>query len=157
MNFHPPQSHIHIIGRALLSQGESYYICRSKEAGHLYLPGGHVEDGELAEEALLRELQEETGQNDFKLESFIGTCENIFSERGEGQLFQHEINFVFSVSIPEGKELVSSEPHIEYIKINKSDLENQPIQPTLLVQALLTWLGDGKSFFKSHKESLKRL
>ena len=43
------------------------------------LPGGHIEDFETAEQAVVREVKEETNL-DFALERFVGWFEEIFPE-----------------------------------------------------------------------------
>jgi 8-oxo-dGTP pyrophosphatase MutT (NUDIX family) len=57
-------------GRALLTQAGAYALIRDEEDrvllvraanGRFYLPGGRIEPGETAEEALARELVEECG------------------------------------------------------------------------------------------------
>ncbi len=58
MKFQEPKSHIHLIARGLLLRGDSIILCRVKGAELFFLPGGHIEDGESAKVALLRELCE---------------------------------------------------------------------------------------------------
>jgi mutator protein MutT len=51
-----------IVGALLLNeQGEVFVARFSKVAGQYAIPGGHVEYGETIAEALVRELEEETG------------------------------------------------------------------------------------------------
>src|SRR3989344_6097678 len=60
MKFEQSKSNIHIISRGLIAQGGDIVLCKTKGAGWFFLPGGHIEEGESARSALLRELEEET-------------------------------------------------------------------------------------------------
>ena len=79
-------------------RGEEIILCRTKNADYFFLPGGHIEDGESTMTALLRELNEETGVSNFKATSFVGVCENVFSQ--EEGISQHETNIVIKVDVP---------------------------------------------------------
>ena len=46
---------------------------------HYFLPGGHVEVGESAENALIRELREELGVN-CSIKQFLGVIERKLSD-----------------------------------------------------------------------------
>lgn len=48
--------------------GEKWVFCKHKERDTYEVPGGHREAGETIEEAANRELKEETGAVDFKIE-----------------------------------------------------------------------------------------
>jgi len=50
-------------------------LIRSPKRGWEY-PGGMVEAGETLQEALIREIKEETGVN-VRITGFIGLCKNI--------------------------------------------------------------------------------
>lgn len=144
--FQGPKSSIHPIARGFLVCGEEIILCRVKDAKWFFLPGGHIKDGESAEKALLRELNEETGNSNYTIKSFIGVCENIFSSKEN--VLQHEINIIFEVSVPSDLKVNTKEDHIEFIKITRSDLKDCKILPAALKDGLIEWLKDGKSFFK---------
>lgn len=139
-------NHIHVIARGLLVQGEHLILCRVKDAKWMFLPGGHVEDGESAKVALLRELNEEMGIMNGEVVDFLGVCENVFNL--EEDVLQHEINIVFKVSIPQNTELSNKEDHIEFVKIETKDLANQKFLPESLKSSLVSWLQNGEKFFK---------
>ena len=61
--------------------------------GKLGFPGGHQEDNETKLAGTWRELEEETGIDNFQIASPIGICENIFSLDKETS--QHEINIIY--------------------------------------------------------------
>ncbi len=146
MKFQGPKSSIHLIARGLLLHGDNVILCRAKDAEWFFLPGGHIEDGESAKVALLRELREEIGEGKYNITSFVGACENIFPlEEGA---FQHEINIVFAIDVPKGIELKTKEAHIEFISVPKNDLKNYKILPVPLKDGIIEWICSSNSFFK---------
>lgn len=144
MRFQEPKSHIHLIARGLLVHGQDIILCRVKDAKWFFLPGGHIEDGESAKVTLLRELREEVGNNDYKVTSFVGVCENIFPLE-EGAL-QHEINIIFRVEVPHEIKIDTKEDHIEFVSIAKRNLKDCKILPVTLKDGLLEWLENEKPF-----------
>lgn len=144
--FQGPKSRIHSIVRGLVMCGEEIILCRIKNTAWFFLPGGHIEDGESARTALLRELHEEIGNNNYKINSIIGVCENIFSL--EEDVLQHEINIIFKVVIPHELKVNTKEDHIEFVSIAKNNLKDYKILPTTLKDGLIEWLGNEKPFFK---------
>lgn len=146
MQFQGPKSHIHLIARGLLFQEDNVILCRVKNAEWFFLPGGHIEDGESAKVALLRELREEIGDGNYNSASFIGVCENIFSL--EKNVFQHEMNIVFVIDVPKSVELKTKEDHIEFISVSKNDLKTYKILPISLKAGVIEWLHSSNPFFK---------
>jgi ADP-ribose pyrophosphatase YjhB (NUDIX family) len=139
-------SSIHTISRGLLVQGDKIILCKVKGKNWYFLPGGHIEDGESLKDSLVRELNEEIGQGDYKIDSFLGICENIFS-LDENNL-QHEINVVFKVIVPDTLTISTKEDHLDFILIEKNDIKNHEILPKTLKDGLLEWLENGNIFFK---------
>ena len=146
IRFQGPKSHIHLLARGLLVHGEEIILCRVKDAKWFFLPGGHIEDGESARAALLRELQEEIGNSDYKITSFVGVCENIFSL--EEDVLQHEINIIFEVKVPHEIKIDTKEAHIEFVSVAKKNLKDYKILPATLKDGLLDWVENEKPFLK---------
>jgi 8-oxo-dGTP diphosphatase len=144
--FHKPNSDIHFIIRGLVMCGDKIVLCRMKGKDWFFLPGGHVETGEPAQTTLIRELHEEMGDGDYKISSFVGICENIFSV--DENLLQHEINIVFKVDVPDDFGPNSIEGHIEFVTVHKNKLRDYKILPEAIKDGLFEWFRDGKPFIK---------
>ena len=61
-----------------------------------FLPGGHVEIGELADHAMIREMREETGL-EVKIERLVWVVENFFTLDGKRH---QELGFFYLVTPP---------------------------------------------------------
>jgi len=146
MKFQHPESNIHLIARGFLVYGEEIILCKIKNTERFFLPGGHIKDGESARAALLRELHEELGSGDYEISSFIGVCENIFSR--EDGVFQHEINIIFKVDVPQELQISSKEDHIEFVNIAKENFKDYKILPVAIKEGLLEWLDNNSPFLK---------
>lgn len=65
--------------------GKKWVFCKHKERDTYEVPGGHREAGETIEEAANRELKEETGAVDFKIEP---VC--VYSVKGKTRVNKDE-------------------------------------------------------------------
>jgi len=144
--FKPPKSSIHLIVRAFLTNDEEVVLCRVKGKEWFFLPGGHIENGESVKAALVRELCEEIGEDSYKVSSFLGACENIFS-LGEN-ISQQEINLVFKVDLPKNFKTRTKENDIEFVKFEKRELGGLKILHAALKDGLLEWEKSKRTFFK---------
>jgi 8-oxo-dGTP diphosphatase len=136
--------------------GPVVLCCRSVKRAYLYLPGGHVEFGEPATEALRREFDEETG-----LACRVGPCalvaEQVFQQRG---VPRHEYTLVFHVEHLEGEDeglparerppidVPSREAKLGFDWVALTDLASVDLRPRAIRGWLergaydgLTWLG----------------
>lgn len=84
---------IEVIVRGVLRRSGAVLLCRNTRRGYLYLPGGHVEVGEAAAQALAREMREETGWV-AEVGGFLFAAEQIFVQDGRPR---HEINLVLEI------------------------------------------------------------
>jgi len=130
--------------RGIILQQGKILICQMKRGGHYFFPGGHVNLGEKAENALRRELREELGIGLKKL-SFIGTVENIYKDK---KLRHHEVNLVFSVSV-EKPHQNSLEDHISFKFMTLKEFSNKKVLPVVLQKMVLRWFKDKKIFWAS--------
>src|SRR3989344_2730092 len=130
--------------RAIIIDGDRILLCRAKKRDYYFFPGGHVEFGEQAEEALRREIREELGVGSEAIE-FIGAAQNIFEEGGEKH---HEINFVFTVSVDKDQ-MFFGEDHIEFEWKSVDALGQSKVLPEALARKLQQWIKDKKIFWAS--------
>jgi ADP-ribose pyrophosphatase YjhB (NUDIX family) len=76
--------------------GATHVLLIRDPYGNWGLPKGHVEDGESLTDAALREVREETGLSDLRLEREVGTIDWFF--RTEGRLVHKFCTFHLIVS-----------------------------------------------------------
>lgn len=152
---------IETIARGVLVIASSVLLCRDRKGGYAYLPGGHVEPGESASDALARELAEEAGFS----EVGIGVCALVTEQRFmQGQKPRHEINLVFLVehavtrtgesigselarpvspenASPPLPRVESLEDHIEFVWVELAAIPELDLRPA----SIKAWLmgGDG--------------
>jgi len=75
---------IEVLVRAIIQKKGKILICKKigkdyRGKNYYFFPGGHLDFGESAKEALKRELMEELGLK-IKKSSFIGISEHLFVE-----------------------------------------------------------------------------
>jgi ADP-ribose pyrophosphatase YjhB (NUDIX family) len=141
-NYHKTRCDIHVISRAVITQGDKILLCNIKGKKWYFLPGGHIDNGESSRQALLRELEEEVGPNDYKIEEMIGVCETVFDI--DENTKQHEVDLVFSVTVSDNFIDLHKKEHIEFSFHDKKDLESLKVLPEHLKLGILSWVKDGK-------------
>ncbi len=138
--------------RGIIRRRGKVLVCWHKEKKYYFFPGGHVDFGETAETALIRELKEELDITVKKL-SFAGIVENIYIERQnkhkEHRGKHHEINLAFSVLADRVRDK-SLEDHIDFIFLDKKEFQKEKVLPTSLQKNVIKWLKDKKIFRGGH-------
>lgn len=121
-------SSIEFIARALVVHQRQVLLCWSLRGGYAYLPGGHIEFGETAARAVVRELREEvTGS--FRASGLAGVHEHAFPGH-------HEVNLVFHVERRGRAELRSRESHIAFSWHPLSSLKRIDLRPASLASMI---------------------
>ncbi|GAB3665462.1 NUDIX hydrolase [Echinicola sediminis] len=78
------------VGAVIFNLENKILLCRSPKWNNQYvIPGGHIEKGEKMEEALLREVKEETGLDVYELK-LVSIQESVNSEH-----FSEKRHFIF--------------------------------------------------------------
>lgn len=86
MNMYPEPT----VGAIIVNPSNKILLCKSRKWNDKFvIPGGHIERGEKMEDALRREVKEETGLDIYDIE-LISLQESIFSKT-----FQQEKHFIF--------------------------------------------------------------
>ena len=98
MGYDMPDRGIETLARGLAVHRGWVLLCQSTKRAYAYLPGGHIEFGESAAEACVREFDEEMhladGRDGVTLGDHVLSIEQRFIQKGEPR---HEISVVFHV------------------------------------------------------------
>ena len=139
------KNNIHVLSRAIIIDQDHILLCKTLDIpiNFYFLPGGHIEHGESAEAAVIRELLEESGA-ECTIKRFLGCLEHGFEPSHNSICHNHEYNFIFeaeSDSLRVGNTIPQLESHIQlmwvpFVKIGEIDLRPESIK-ALIPQ----WLG----------------
>ena len=136
---------IHVLSRAVILDQDHILLCKTLDIpkAFYFLPGGHIEHGESAQETVLRELYEEAGAQDCIIEKMLGCLEYSFQPGHSSICHNHEYNFIFKVSSPslkKGVPIPRLEDHIELLWFPMGDLTHIDFRPEPLKILLPKWL-----------------
>ena len=126
---------IEVTVRAVMVHRNKILFARARGEDYYFLPGGHVEFGELLEAALERELREEVNAVP-RGPKLLGVVENRFWEKGRKR---HEINFVYRASL-DRYVLKALESHLSFHWVPAQTLKSEKILPIRMKQRLLVWV-----------------
>ena len=120
---------IEVIARGVLIKDGYLLVCRPVGKNYCYLPGGHVEFFETAQEALQREWQEELDCS-CEVGSFLNFFEERFTDSDERK--HHEYTFLYRVncaSLHANEDVKSNQAHIAFEWVPVKDLRKHPLLP----------------------------
>ena len=124
---------------AVISEQSNVLLCRLCDGldhhGKWTLPGGGLNFGETLEEAVVREVQEETGL-EVTVRSLLSHSSSLWKFPDKQM---HSFQFLFSVNIVDGyltHEVNGSTDRVEWIDLN-SVTENNAVDIVLRAKALL--------------------
>lgn len=124
---------IECIARAVIEEDGKFLLCRGKGLKNWFFPGGHIEEGESAPEALMREIQEELGEKS-EVKHFMGASENKYQTKNGAV---HEINLVFEVALLSDAGRISQEDHLEFEWLTRDEMRDAIVFPVSLRDAVL--------------------
>lgn len=139
---------IELIARAVIIRDDRILLAKQKTESNTFLPGGHIEAGEYAEEALRRELQEELG-SDSRVGRFVGVLEHKFTDK-HGREYE-EINLIFEVKLDSSK-VEAKESHLEFKWVNPDEFGKENLLPSSLQTILPGWLKEKKPFHSIQRD-----
>jgi len=127
-----------IIARGVCVKNGKILLCRNRGKKHAYLPGGHIEHRERAQDALAREIREELGL-DAKVTRFLGCAENCFQPK---KRIIAEINLLFQIELPHlrtAKRPRAKEKHLIFFWHPMDKLAESGMQPEPLRALIPVW------------------
>ncbi len=138
----------HYLARAVISSAEHILLAREVGADSTFLPGGHVEYGEPAEGALVREIIEETGLK-VEVGRFLGAVEATWYQNGQ---LNAELNLIFEVKLTDLDHLSrikSDEDHLEFLWVERSEVGSYNLLPEPMQKLIKNLSGDFGAFWGS--------
>ena len=136
---------IHVLTRAVIIDQDNILLCKTLDlpVSFYFLPGGHIEHGESASSALIRELSEETGARNVEIKRFLGVLEHSFEPGFSSICHNHEYNLIFEVESEKLKidiEIPQVEDNIQILWMPVKDIINIDFRPEPLKNLILKWL-----------------
>lgn len=127
------EKRFHHVTRGIFIKENKLLLVRAAGYEQSFLPGGHVELGESAKHALVREMEEEMGIH-CVIGPFLGVIEHHWEENG---CLNHEINQLFfasSTALNIDVSPPSLEAHITFFWGDIEALETYNLEPSAFVQ-----------------------
>lgn len=114
------------VGALIFNKDGRFLLVKSHKFHDMFVvPGGHIELGEKAEDALIRELKEETGLHVFDIE-FLGIQEFIFDKA-----FYKKRHFIFFdyACRTDSDEVVLNDEAQDHAWVTIEESREMPVEP----------------------------
>jgi 8-oxo-dGTP diphosphatase len=136
---------IHVLSRAIIIKNDCLLMVFDPRMSiPVYnLPGGHVELQEPAASALIRELNEEIGPGEYRIEKYLGCLEHLFDPKDPRTCHSHEYGFYFLVDascIDADTLPMQREVHVKLEWIPLEKLSNLNVLTPSFPKALNQWM-----------------
>ncbi len=118
------------LARAVIIKDGKILLCKLKDTNFYFLPGGHLDEGEPADVALTREIQEELSVPITDLVP-IGTVENFYTD-ARGPI--EEVNNIFTGNLTGEMNPQDTYTTFEWVPMEK--VSSIDIRPKILKQIL---------------------
>lgn len=131
---------IEVISRGVCIVDDYLLLCHGRGHTNTYLPGGHIEKGESAATALVREIREELGVK-AHVGRFLGVVENQFEQKGHQV---DEINLLFELEIPglePGVDVPVAEDWLDFRWERLDNLVAANVEPKVAMDLLMSLTG----------------
>jgi 8-oxo-dGTP diphosphatase len=131
---------------AWVREGDSLLLVRHRKAAETYwlLPGGGVRHGEALDEALRREMYEET-----RLSVSVGPLV-LLNDSIDPKGTRHMVQAVFACEVNSGAPSVGEDPRVDEVRyVPAAELAELPIRPDLrteLLSGLTNGFGNGSVY-----------
>jgi ADP-ribose pyrophosphatase YjhB (NUDIX family) len=100
-----------IAARGIIFQGDLILLMYTSRYNDYSLPGGGVDENESIAEGLVRELKEETGARNIKVEEGMGIYEEFRPARTPGYDILHMVSYIFKIACDEEFDLPKFESY----------------------------------------------
>ena len=140
------QNPCHHLARGIIIKNHKVLLAQATGYTNTFLPGGHIEFGESAKDALIREIEEELGITS-TVDNFLGVVEHKWEKKG---IVNCEINQVFVVNSEDlisGVNPVSSEPHLKFFWCDAAELDSKNLQPYPFRNLIKSYLNGNKEIW----------
>ncbi|MBN2534234.1 MAG: NUDIX domain-containing protein [Spirochaetales bacterium] len=114
------------VGALIVNKENKVLLLKSNKWSNYYvIPGGHIEPGEDMEDALRREIKEETNLDIYEIQ-LLGLQQCVYSDN-----FYEKKHFIFIDFICRTDEsrVILNHEHQEYIWVDLEEIKNLPIEP----------------------------
>jgi 8-oxo-dGTP pyrophosphatase MutT (NUDIX family) len=140
------QNTFHHLARGICIKDNKVLLAQATGYTNTFLPGGHIEFGESAKDALSREIEEELGITS-RIGRLLGLVEHKWEKKG---ILNCEINQVFEV---ESDEIVANinpksiESHLNFFWCNADELSIKNLQPYPLSNLIKKYMNGNKEIW----------